>query len=199
MIYLFLIVHQYKNIINHNDSFAGLGLSNGTSVVFESLQLDRREDVDNIRTAITTAVEGEPIQLQYPPQFIIVSVPGVAVDDFAGRTLEPGRVLIPIPIYSVMEQAEIQLPGRPKKDTFSYRPHAVELKFAVTVNKVQGQTCDKVILQLNRRRFKPYVTFNMLVVSLSRVRKGLDIRLVPPQPGNASLDYCRVSSPAKIC
>lgn len=97
----------------------------------------------------------------------------------------------------MLETIDVQLPGRPRKDSLQYRPHAVELKFAVTVGKVQGKTCVKVILQLNKRNFMPYLTFHMLIVELSRVKKGDDIRLVPPQPGNASLDYLAQLKPSE--
>ncbi len=151
--------------------------------------MDPKEDVENIHTAITTSVDLQDIQLKYPPKFIIVSVPEARPEDFIGRTLVPDRVVIPVPFFNVPEKINIMLPGRPKEDVILYRPHAVELRFAITVHKVQGQTCDKIIIQLNKRNFMPYVTFNMLYVALSRVRNSGSIRLIPPQPSNPSLDY----------
>lgn len=157
--------------------------------MFEGLELDPREEKENIHTSIITAGESEDVCLQYPPKYIIVSVPEANPDDFVGRTLVPGRVVIPVPLFNIPEKLEIQLPGRPKPDIIMYRTHAVEMRFAITVHKVQGQTCDKIIIQLNKRKFMPYVTFSMLYVSLSRVRKSENIRLMPPQPSNGSLDY----------
>lgn len=136
-----------------------------------------------------TAGESEDVYLQYPPKYIIVSVPAANPDDFTERTLVPGRVVIPVSVFNIPEKIEIKLPGRPKPDVILYPAHAVEMCFAITVHKVQDQTCDKIIIQLNKRRFMPYVTFSMLYVSLSRVRKSENIRLMPPQQTNGSLDY----------
>jgi len=165
--------------------------------VFEGLELDPREDVENIHTAITTSLELQDVQLQFPPKFIIVSVPDAKPEEFIGRTLVPDRVVIPVPLFNVPEKINIILPGRPKEDVLLYRPHAVELRFAITVHKVQGQTCNKIIIQLNKRSFMPYVTFNMLYVSLSRVRNSDSIRLMPPRPSNPSLDYLSKLHPSE--
>ena len=189
--YFFLIIIilvQFTYLI-HKLFSPGRGLSNGTSIVYEGLQLHPDEDVHRIHNNILTATEGQDVELIHPPLFIIVSVPGADPAEFQDRTLVPGRVVIPVPEFVSLESVDIQLPGRTKKDTFKYKPHAVELRFAITINKVQGQTCDKIILQLNKRSFVPYLIFNMLYVALSRVRKGADIRLMPPHPNNSSLDY----------
>ena len=159
--------------------------------------MDPKEDVENIHTAITTSVDLQDIQLKYPPKFIIVSVPEARPEEFIGRTLVPNRVVIPVPLFNVPEKISLMLPGRPKEDVVLYRPHAVELRFAITVHKVQGQTCDKIIIQLNKRNFMPYVTFNMLYVSLSRVRNSESIRLMPPRPSNPSLDYLSKLHPSE--
>ncbi|KZR96377.1 Uncharacterized protein APZ42_009314, partial [Daphnia magna] len=148
------------------------GLSNGTAVFFESIELDPREDADRVCNDIATAAEDTNVALTYPPLHINVAVPGANAADFVEKTLEPGRVVIPVPRVSKWEPVNIKLPGRRQADTFHYRPHGVEQHFAVTVHKIQGQTCNKVILQLNKRSFMPHLTFSMLYVALSRVRTG---------------------------
>ncbi|KZS03136.1 Uncharacterized protein APZ42_034213 [Daphnia magna] len=145
------------------------GLSNGTAVLFESIELDPREDADWICNDIATAAEDTNDALTYPPLHINVAVPGSNAADFVEKTLKPGRVVIPVPRVSKWEPVNIKLPGRRQADTFHYQPHGVEQRFAVTVNKIQGQTCNKVIIQLNKRSFMPRLTFSMLYAALSRV------------------------------
>ena len=58
----------------------------------------------------------------------------------------------------------------------------LEPGFAITVNKAQGQTMDKVILALSYRPLSAMMQFSYsgLYVALSRVRKSSDIRLLLP-------------------
>jgi hypothetical protein len=60
----------------------------------------------------------------------------------------------------------------------------VELMFAVTDYKLQGQTLDKLILSLGERTFKPHLSLQKLYVLVSRVRAAKDIRLLKPQDPN---------------
>ncbi|KAI9551027.1 hypothetical protein GHT06_005690 [Daphnia sinensis] len=173
------------------------GLSNGTAVLFESIELDPREDADRVCNDIATAAEDTDVALTYPPLHINVAVPRVNPADFVEKTLEPGRVVIPVPRFSKWEPVDIKLPGRRQADTFHYRPHGVEQRFAVTVHKIQGQTCNKVILQLNKRSFMPHLTFSMLYVALSRVRTSESIRLMPPHPTGPGLGYLQTLKPTE--
>ncbi len=63
------------------------------------------------------------------------------------------------------------------------------MRFALTGYKVQGQNCKKLILQLNERPFVPKITFNSLLVSLSRVQRGNDISIMPIHSGSHGLHY----------
>ncbi|KZS06440.1 Uncharacterized protein APZ42_030106 [Daphnia magna] len=156
-------------------------------LLFESIELDPREDADRVCNDIATAAEETDVALTYPPLHINVAVPSAKSADFVEKTLEPGRVVIPVPRVSKWEPVDIKLPGRRQADTFHYRPHGVEQRFAVTVHKIQGQTWNKVILQLNKRSFMPHLTFSMLYVALSRVRTRGNIRLMPPHPTGPGL------------
>ncbi|KAK4028490.1 hypothetical protein OUZ56_017759 [Daphnia magna] len=172
-------------------------LSNGTAVLFESIELDSREDADRVCNDIATAAEETDVALSYPPLHINVAVPGANFADFFEKTLEPGRVVIPVPMVSKWEPVDIKLPGRRQADTFHYRPHGVEQRFDVTVHKIQGQTCNKVILQLKKRSFIPHLTFSMLYVALSRVRTSGNIRLMPPHPTGPGLGYLQTLKPTE--
>ena len=53
-----------------------------------------------------------------------------------------------------------------------------------------GRTIPKVILGVNKRPFLPRLTLNMLIVALSRVEDGKNIRILPILTDN-ELDYLK--------
>lgn len=55
--------------------------------------------------------------------------------------------------------------------------------------QVQGQTCSKLILDLNKRSFPPALTLNSLYVGLSRVRSSTCLRLLPLQFGQKDFGH----------
>ena len=67
------------------------------------------------------------------------------------------------------------------------KSHALEPAFAITFHKLQGTTISKVILDLRKRPGTAAgikdVTFEGLCVGWTRVRKGADIRVIPPHYG----------------
>lgn len=56
-----------------------------------------------------------------------------------------------------------------------YRPFGVEVGYAMTFHKIQGRTINHIILDVNKRDFPPHITFNSLLVGLSRVKSGKDL------------------------
>ncbi len=164
-------------------------MSNGTPVIYEGFKLHEKEDIDAVFNDAITTDTNHDIKLKYPPIYIIVSIPGANPDDFKGRTMVPGRVVVPVPIKRNADTVNVRLPGQLDSSRLQYHPHGVELRFALTGYKVQGQNCGKLILQLNKRPFLPKITFNSLLVSLSRVQRGNDIRIMPLHPGSQGLHY----------
>ena len=165
-----------------------LGLANGTKIVYESLVLDPRDDPIAISHRIATEINPDII-LNYPPIYVIVSVPDADPDRFLNTTLVEGKVVIPV--KTVVRGKFINIPRRRGEKPFKvwYTPHNCELGFAVTVHKIQGQTLDRVIIDLNYRPFQPQFGFHALMVAVSRVRSSCNIRILPRQPGAPSLDY----------
>ena len=78
--------------------------------------------------------------------------------------------------------------GHPIKFHVNAQQHRLELAFVITFWKIQGRTIPKIILALNKRPFKPHMTYTMLLVALARVCKGDDIRILPLLEENG-LDY----------
>ena len=137
---------------------------------------------------ITSATSGL-IFLQHPPDFINVELndsDNITVDEWSKLSLSSTNFIIPIPRR------------RQKKDTFKfygnmvqYSEMAVELGFSITFNKAQGKTLQKVILNINHLPVRELnrVEFSHLVVGLSRVKNGQDLRIFPVQGNN--LDHLK--------
>ena len=166
---------------------SGRRLSNGTQIVYEAIKLDERENIDDVFRALNTTPPGKDVRLNYPPLYIIASVPDADPTNFTGCTMANGRVVVPIP--RKRNQESLPIKGFPKSRRLQFKAHGCELRFAFTVHKVQGHTCNKIILQLNKRPFIPKITFCSLLVALSRVSRSEDIRLMPLHPGGSDFSY----------
>lgn len=99
---------------------------------------------------------------QWPAKFILVD----------------GQVVLPIMTRWKAEEIVVLFRGR--RLTLVVRNFAVELGFAITYHKVQGQTLEKVIVDVSKRPFLPHVDYHGFYVAISRVRHGSDLRIIPP-------------------
>ena len=142
---------------------------------------------------------GSDIVLKFPPIYIHVEVPDADPQKFAGKSLIKDKVVIPVRLKSKEEEHKVFLWTRQNDSVIvKIKPHAVELAFAITIHKIQGQTCSRLILDLNKRPFNPQISYHGLYVALSRVRNSESIRLLPLQPGATNLNYLFALSPPKI-
>ncbi len=66
----------------------------------------------------------------------------------------------------------------------------------VTLQKIEGQICAKLIVDLNYRSFVQQVTFTGLYVAVSRVRRGKDLRIMPIQPSSRNLKFLTTLQPS---
>ena len=67
----------------------------------------------------------------------------------------------------------------------SYKSHMVELAFAITYHKLQGQTLQKVILDINMRpNSLKRLDFYSFYVGMTRVEYADNIRILPCQDDN---------------
>ena len=181
-----------------------LGLANGTPIIYHSLVLDDREDDQCIKQQVHDVTHSTDIFLVHQPKFICVEVPSADPAKFIGLTLVPGRVVIPISLKKNLGSKywKLQVDGLGVIQT-QMKIHDVSLKFALTAHKeqfiilsfkycqsfivllfylyqVQGQTCKKVIIDLNKqpRYAKPRILHSTLYVTFYRVRSSQDIRLL---------------------
>ena len=114
------------------------------------------------------------------------------------RTLNPPEIVLPIGLRSKYTDVDVFLDfDATKKEKIKVKllKHRVTLNFAATVHKFQGRTEDYMLIELNERKFHPPITFNMLLVLLSRVRTGNNLKILPLLNGKQSLDYLRKLKP----
>ena len=69
------------------------------------------------------------------------------------------------------------------------------MEFSKTFHKVQGKMCTRITVDLNDRPFCPHVTYNGLLVSLSRVKNHLHWCRMPNQPGTTGIAYLKKLKP----
>ncbi len=78
------------------------------------------------------------------------------------------------------------------------RKHAVEMAFAVTVQKMQRQTYERVIVDFNGRPLPLLLISTDFTYHHYRVRKSCNLRLIPLQPMASNLDYVYSLKPSDV-
>ena len=95
----------------------------------------------------------------------------------------PRSMVLPVKICKRLEELPVNRASR--KSKIYYRTHGLDLAFALTFHKFQGQTVDKIILDLSKT---PKNVFNLLCfqafyVGMMRVKKSSCIRILPGPDG----------------
>jgi hypothetical protein len=116
-----------------------IGLANGTPISYHLLQLDPRENMKRILESMCN--ESGNIQLCCPPRYLFVEIKGKLPKNHKDLSMETEDTAeIPMkPVHHPIDY-KIFIPGLGEKIVYS-RPHDIELGFAVTLHKIQGQTC----------------------------------------------------------
>jgi hypothetical protein len=102
--------------------------------------------------------------------------------EYKDCTLIQGETVIPIAVKRMCDIKNMKKNQNGEIRQLRSKPHGVEMGFAITAHKVQGQTCARLILELNPTPMAPHLDFNGLYVMLSRVRTKLHLRRLPNQP-----------------
>ncbi len=164
------------------------GLSNGTPVTLHSLILDPEEDLSDVIERLADK-SGNDVRLKYNPIYILVKIKNADPNDFIGLTVIPGEAIIPIGMTTESKEVSVQIPLKKSFKLKAKKIHGLELGFAITFHKIQGQTCDKLIVDLNKRPFQPQVTFATFYVAVSRVRRSIDLKLMPLHPEQRDFNH----------
>ena len=184
------------------------GLANGTTCIMHSLTFTEETDGERAeaRAAYASIAAARPGSIVNLGNLVPLSVNiehQVTADEAAGwpmggslihpvinRAANIGTVIIPVVcdhtdlVHTRAAGENTGWPGGKVK----VKCHAVEPGFAITFHKLQGKTIPKVILDLRKRPGTSAgikdVTFEGMYVGWTRVRKGADIRVIPPDDGS---------------
>lgn len=142
--------------ITRNNNSAATGIVNGSYGCVHSITWNKEDDVDEIP-------QGSPGEI------IEVPVP---------KTI---NVFLQDKVVPVGAYCETTTKKNAQSSVYLQRNrHQVDLGFAVTYHKIQGQTLEQVILVMHRRKSKQLLSmcFEMLYVAVTRVRRASDIRVL---------------------
>jgi hypothetical protein len=198
--YLYATCHRLKGIFVHGapgflteNINPTHGLTNGTAITYHSLVLDPREDRESVLSAMASSQED--VILQFNPIYVLVNVTNAKPENFVGITTEADKVVIPLPQTHISKTFKVELLNKEGKINLQTKSHGVELGYAITLHKIQGQTCRQLIVDLNYRPFKPQISFSGFYVAVSRVRRSQDLRIMPIQPNTSTLKYLQTLKP----
>ena len=164
-------------------------LNNGTPVTYHSLILDPREDGRHIDDRITHAEPGEDIYLEYPPVYINVIVEDADPKEYIGLSLQDGQAVIPVGTMQGANQTTVY--GAESISGFKVEStgHGVDLRFGITMHKVQGKTMHRLCVDLNKHDFQPRVNFHGIFVCISRVQTSKHLAIFPFPPAQKNLEH----------
>ena len=171
-----------------------IGLGNGAKIELESLAFADRSYF------VPSGSPGETITLEEPPSAVIARVLG-RVDENSmsksaprpeGSLVDGFRVLLTPWLFSNTEPLTSSVSkryGLPTTVT-EHKPFEFKLLVAATTYAVQGQTLQRVILDLSEGKGKTKMSMTQLNVMLTRARTTTTMRRLP-DVGRDSLEYIR--------
>ena len=179
------------------------GIVNGAPCVMHSLTPDPAEDAERakrimpdtdlpmptLHDSIRSAKPGEMVELLLPPVSVNVTLSSADHRDrfSASDTLVPQQLVIPM-FLSPFLQADALKPWEllhRQRDPFksiSFLTHSLDPRYAITYHKIQGQTVNRLIIDLNKWPHAKLLHSHILV-GLTRVRDMAHCRTVPLLPG----------------
>jgi hypothetical protein len=119
-----------------------LGIANGTSIRLVSLSFADQDLAAEVENRMSAARPGEIIQLASPPLAVNVELTGAGPAWPAEVSMVPGRRILPLHL-----RRESLVHNKIALANYTYFPF--ELAFALTYHKLQGQTVQKIILDIN--------------------------------------------------
>ena len=170
-----------------------LGLVNALKVRMHSVVPADQFDKELLQKAENGTLEDDVCTLTNPPAYVNVEIPPATLRTLPRRAanylaknnlqVPGGGVVIPIATFTGGNRKPVQVfpleqPLNLACDAWVLPHFPVEMAFAITVNKAEGQTLkDGVIVAISQRaRFN--FSHAALYVALSRVEKSVDMRLL---------------------
>jgi hypothetical protein len=120
----------------------------------------------------------EDVVLQYNPVYVLVKVTNAKPDNYVGIKTVADQVVIPLAQTHSSKTFKVELQLRDAKVNIQTKSHGVELGYYITLHKIEGQTCQRIIVDLNYRPFKPQISFSGFYVHFTIIFLNLHICLL---------------------
>jgi hypothetical protein len=166
-------------------------LTNNAACTLHSLSLNPSCALDATWRRIEAAAPGEAVWIE-PPLSVNVEIrrtPDVVATWPADETLVVGRIVIPLleqrkprRIKSIVGPSAAAATAK-RRSGLCYYGYGVELGFGITNNKVQGQTLQRVIVDLSASGRARH-SVSSVYVACSRVRRCDHLRVLPLAPAS---------------
>ena len=153
---------------------------NGTACTLHSLTWNNPNDTAVMQDLISQSPDGEVVKLPITPTYVNVQLLGHSLWNPQHSLLGSEAYVIPIGI------AKKKISVKVRGSVIPAKVHGLELGFSVTLHKLQSKNIPLLILSIYKRGCPPEISLMALLVALSRVREGRNVRLLPPH-ANAGL------------
>ena len=163
-------------------------LSNGGSGICDSLTLSDNNDdeikcaqIEKDRFNILRAAPGDTVEIS-PPFAVNVEINNG--EDYSDLTLVPGRNVIGLEQNHTLQTFRVVVPGYGSIPV-TVKCFPFELDLGTTSYKAQGRTFHHgCIANLNKTTTLPYLTYESILVMMSRPTKGTtEFKILPLNPG----------------
>ena len=157
------------------------GLANGTPAFLHSLTFHTTAERQTFNNLIRNAQAGEEITID-PPYAVNVSLPHIHHETWLQKHLSISSEEVVIPL---LVESHVDNIVKVNDQNIYFNAHMYDLAFSLTYHKTQGQTKDKIILDLNYRPgHMGNVNFHGMYVGFTRVNFADNIRILPCQDNN---------------
>ena len=159
------------------------GVSNGVCGKMHSFAYNEDGFFEGVKIKLRGAQPGEFVPVPCP-DYLIVELPQ---DEKYNQvpTLSRGTRLIPLPLKIVDEELDVNDDAKKKKTHVSWKAFPCELAYAITFHKCQGLTLERVVVCAPKRvgRGGIAITYEMILVALTRTTKNDHVRFMPSNLG----------------
>jgi hypothetical protein len=178
-------------------------LCNGTQGTYHSLILSDTMET-YLKEHVRLASAGDVITLPDPPIGINIIIANQTIYNdmmsWKNLSLEHDRIVITIRKHGFAQSAP-KIPGKPvpiHSPSLLVNPSRVIVEplfpvqpcFAITVDKAQGQTIQRVIVALSERELRLVnFTYSCVTVAFSRVEEAQHLRILLKKEANAALEW----------
>ena len=164
-------------------------LNNGTTVIYHSLILDPREDGRHVADLIAHSEAGEDIFLRFPPLYINVTLEEMNPKDYSDFPFKDEQTVIPVGPMHAANHTTVYGAESISGNKVESTGHGVDLRFGITMHKVQGKTVSRLCVDLNQHDFQPHVNFHGIFVVCSRVKTKKNLAIFPFPPDQNGLQH----------